>query len=403
VASLVALLPGLGVCVARADPAVSESNAGSGAAVVPSLAWTPCGLTVPAVSAGVECSVAELPVDYDQPGGAQVHIAVGRVPARDPVHRMGSLFINLGGPGAPAVSALQTQGAGVFAALNERFDIVGFDPRGVGQSTPAVTCDAEGVNGGPFATPLDPDWPPYVAKAQAFVDDCLTRGVILQHLSTANVARDMDALRAAVGDARLSYFGYSYGTFLGATYAQLFPNGYRALVLDGPIDAQQWIQDPVRDNVEWAAGAEDALGQFLVACEADQVACSGFGGADPALAYDHLVEGADSAPIPATGFPSDPSPVTGDEIREVTYGMLYSKQNWGALALALVEAARGNGTPIRAATYGIFGALGHDGARGLGGPFFAITASEQQYPRGTCRATSTEGRSPGRRSPTSGG
>jgi pimeloyl-ACP methyl ester carboxylesterase len=379
VAALVALLPGFGVSVARADPAVGASTPRSTVAVVPQLAWVPCGWTPEAVADGVQCAVADLPLDYRAPSGEQVHIAVAKVPARDTANRIGSLFFNVGGPGGAEVADLQTGGAGVFAALNQRFDIVGFDPRGVGESTPTVDCRVPtppGPTTQRFPTPLTIDKPAFVAGTQAYVDACLrNNGAVLQHLSTANVARDMDAMRAAVGDARLTYVGFSYGTQLGATYAQLFPDRYRALVLDGPVDVQQWIHDPMDYTVLEVAGFEDALDRFLAACTADQSACSGFGGSDPALAYDDLVAAADSEPIPAPGYTPDPSPVSGDDIRSLTSVLLYDKGAWGVLALALAEAARGNGTVVRALLSAPSGGLSGDAT-------LAINASEAHYPRG---------------------
>ncbi|WP_043496792.1 alpha/beta fold hydrolase [Georgenia sp. SUBG003] len=195
---------------------------------VPELAWAACGTTPEGTAAGVQCATARLPMDYDEPDGEQVELAVARVPARDAANRIGSLFVNLGGPGGTIVDVLQRNGGSTWAALNQRFDLVGFDPRGVGQSAPAVDCQVNpeelGLSAQPFPTPLDIDRDAWVARAQEYVDSCLARnGDILEHLSTANVARDMEVLRDAVGDEELTYLGYSYGTFLGATYAALFP------------------------------------------------------------------------------------------------------------------------------------------------------------------------------------
>ena len=239
-----ALLLGSGASVANA-----ENGARAGEVPVPELAWEDCATDVGGSEAGVQCAVAALPLDYDDPDGDQVHIAVARVPATDPAQRIGSLFFNFGGPGAATVDYLQAVGAGVFENLNQQFDIVGFDPRGVGQSTPAIDCQADeekqGVYSVPVPTPLDIDVDAYVAKAQSYVDACLANnGAILEHVSTANVARDMDALRAALGEEQICYLGYSYGTFLGATYASLFPDRYRAMTLDGPRGGRRIRQRP---------------------------------------------------------------------------------------------------------------------------------------------------------------
>ena len=341
------------------------------------LEWEACGTTPEAEAADVECARAPLPLDYDDPEGEQIEIAVGRVPAADPAQRIGSLFFNFGGPGGPAVDYVQAAGAGVFAPLNQYFDIVAFDPRGVGQSTPAIDCELPPASGSPsLPTPLDIDVDAVVADAQDYVDACLdANGDILEHVSTANVARDMDALRAAVGDEQLSYLGFSYGTLIGATYASLFPDNYRAMVLDGAIDPDQYLNDPAREQSTLVAGFEDALDRFLDACAADQTACSGFGGADPLAAYDALLAGAEATPIPVLSFPEDPTPVTADEIRLVTFQALYAKEAWGVLALALAEAEQGDASIFRELIILLSG-----GDPAFGDRFFAISAGEQQWP-----------------------
>ncbi|WP_448625830.1 alpha/beta hydrolase [Geodermatophilus sp. URMC 64] len=353
--------------------------------VVPTLTFAPCGTTAEGTAAGVECATAGLPLDYDDPGGAQVQIAVARVPAVDQANRIGSLFFNFGGPGASSVDFLQAAGAGFLATLNQRFDLVAFDPRGVGQSTPSIDCrvdqEAIGLASQPFPTPLDIDVPAFVAKSQAYVDACLaTNGEILAHVSTANVARDLDALRAAVGDPQLTYLGFSYGTFLGSTYATLFPDRYRALVLDGAVDPQEWIHDTSALGFEQTEGFERAFSHFLEACAADQVACSGFGGADPRLAYDNLVEAAEANPIPAPNYAPDPRPVDGDDIRAVTVIAMYAKQFWGDLAAILAQTAAGDGSAMRAAVDEAFYGRLPDGTFDPGSDrFFTIAGSEQEF------------------------
>jgi pimeloyl-ACP methyl ester carboxylesterase len=381
--ALLALLLGSGTAVAHAgSPAVAAPGP------VPALAWAACGATAAGSAAGVQCATADLPMDYDQPSGAKVHIAVAKVPARDSAHRIGSLFFNFGGPGGASVDYLQASGAGIFATLNQRFDIVGFDPRGVGKSRPAVDCrvnqETQGIASLPFPTPLTIDVNAFVAKMRAYVASCeANNGPILAHLSTANVARDMDALRAAVGDRRLTYLGFSYGTFLGATYAGLFPDRYRAFVLDGPVDARAYISDPMGQVAAQTGSFEQSLARFFAACRADQTACSGFGGADPALAFDHLVAAAEKKKLPATGYTDDPRPVGGDEIRMATIQTLYSKRFWGIAGLVLAHAAAGDGSLVRAIADGAYG-------RRPDGTFtpsldllFTITASEERYPRGS--------------------
>ncbi|HYX93711.1 MAG TPA: alpha/beta hydrolase [Geodermatophilus sp.] len=378
VSTLTVLVLGTGTGVAAAESPAGEAPASP----IAPLTWAGCGTTAEGTAAGVECATADLPMDYDEPEGARVQIAVARVPAADPANRIGSLFFNFGGPGGPAVDYLQTSGAGLFAALNQRFDIVGFDPRGVGQSTPSIDChvdqETQGIYSTPVPDPLDIDVDAYVAKVQGYVDACLANnGEILEHVSTANVARDMDALRAAVGDDKLTYLGFSYGTFLGATYASLFPDRQRALVLDGALDADEYINDPFSGIAAQTAGFELALSRFTEACAVDQVACSGFGGTDPYLAYDKLLAQANAAPIPADGYTADPRPVTADDIRAATLPLLYAKQNWGRLAAMLAETAAGDGSTVRSLLDQVVYGDGASSDR-----YFTIGATEQRYPQG---------------------
>jgi pimeloyl-ACP methyl ester carboxylesterase len=351
----------------------------------PGLSFEPCGQTEDAAT--TECATADLPMDYDRPRGAQVHIAVARVPAADQAHRIGSLFFNFGGPGAPTVDYLQAAGAsGLWHSLNQRFDIIAFDPRGVGQSTPAIDCKAdqetEGIYSQPFTTPLNLDVRALLAKDTGYARDCLrNNGEILSHVSTANVARDMDAIRELLGESKLNYLGFSYGTFLGATYASLFPGNYRAMVLDGPLDATTYINRPWSGLAQQSAGFERALGRFFQACAANQVACSGFGGGDPWDAYDQLVERANANPIPATGYTADPRPVDGDDIDFGAIGELYAKELWSELGQALAQAANGDASLMREIVDGDY-VRNDDGTYDPSlDRYFTIGATEQRYPR----------------------
>src|SRR3954469_10644643 len=249
------------------------------AAVAP-VAWSDCR-----DAPGMQCALYSVPRDYTRPADASLQLALVRLPATDQAHRIGSLFVNFGGPGAAGVDSVKALGPFIFQALNARFDIVGFDPRGVGQSSSAVDCHAnqetEGLFAKPFPTPDNVDLAALVARNRAYIARCITfNGAILPYLSTANVARDLDTLRQAVGDDKLSYLGFSYGTFLGATYAAMFPHHYRALVLDGALDADQYINHPLDATRVQTVGFERAVGRFLAMCNAHPDACA-FGAEDP--------------------------------------------------------------------------------------------------------------------------
>jgi pimeloyl-ACP methyl ester carboxylesterase len=348
------------------------------------LSFEPCGQTPAAAS--TECATADLPMDYDRPNGRQVHIAVARVPAADQTHRIGAMFFNFGGPGGAAVDYLQFLGAsGLWHALNQGFDIIAFDPRGVGQSTPSIDCkvnqEQQGIYSQPFTTPFNLSVGGLLAKDRSYIRSCeRNNGDILNHVSTANVARDMDQIRGLLGEKKLNYFGFSYGTFLGATYASLFPDRYRAMLLDGPIDATAYINKPWRDLAEQSAGFERALGRFFQACAGNQVACSGFGGADPWDAFDQLVDQADAHPIPATNFTTDPRPIDGDDINFGAIAETYAKEFWPELGQALAMAQHGDGSLIRAIVDSFYG-RNDDGTYSPGNDrYFTIGATEQRYP-----------------------
>jgi pimeloyl-ACP methyl ester carboxylesterase len=340
------------------------------------LVWRDCG-------DGFQCSTFAVPRDYAQPKGPALNLAVVRLPAQDKSRRIGSLFVNFGGPGGDVVDTIKAVGKDLFGTLNQRFDIVGFDPRGVGQSDGAIDCkvnqETQGLYAQPFFTPENLDVNLLVSRSRALVAACVRNNAdILPYASTASAARDMDALRAAVGDAKLSYLGFSWGSFLGSTYASLFPGRYRALVLDGAVDADQYINRPSEGLREQSQGFEREQGRFMQACARDQTACLGFGGADPWDEYDQLVDRANATPIPAGG--DDPRPVDGDDINFATAGLLYAKQLWPLLAQALAQADAGDATLMRALVDSVYGRL-PDGTFDPGADrYFTLGAIEQRYP-----------------------
>jgi pimeloyl-ACP methyl ester carboxylesterase len=241
---LTAVVAGL-LAALLAAPTATAAPPGSAGPPVPRLRWAPCG-------DGLECTTARVPLDYDRPSGATITLALIRLPASDPGRRIGSIFVNPGGPGESGVDAVRQGGRSLFSAeVRARFDLVGFDPRGIGASTPLRCFDsldeAQAVLP-PFRFPVTAaEERIWVEADQTFARACAGRGgPIIDHMATADVARDLDLLRQAVGDRQLTYVGLSYGAYLGATYANLFPAEVRALVLDG-----------VPDPVAWATGRGD--------------------------------------------------------------------------------------------------------------------------------------------------
>src|SRR5215210_2417693 len=221
-----------------APAAHAAAPSASSALAAPGVSWIEC-------RDGFQCATVPAPLDYDDPGGAQVGISVIRLPAGDPGQRIGSLMLNPGGPGGSGVEVVRGLGKFLPLELRARYDIVGFDPRGVNLSTPLRCFDTFDE-----ALAVLPPFPypdlPHEEQVLRVADDQLAAacaqhgGAILDHMSTADVARDMDLLRGALGDEKLNYLGFSYGSVLGQNYANLFPSRVGALVIDGVLDPIAW-------------------------------------------------------------------------------------------------------------------------------------------------------------------
>jgi pimeloyl-ACP methyl ester carboxylesterase len=267
-----------GVATPPATAAV-ESPTGTNGATVPELDWAACTAATPEEAEalrGYECATADVPLSYRDPDGQSIELALARLPAADPQAKIGSLFWNPGGPGGSGrIPPVFTQ------RLHERFDLVGFDPRGVGESTP-LRCFASNEQAFDL---LGQEFPITLAQERAVIERtrqgtevCARQGgPLLDHMSTANVARDLDLLRAAVGDERLTYIGFSYGTHLGEVYANLFPERVRALTLDAVLDPVEWTgsapqdaQRPITARLGSEVGARQALRSFLAECAVDE-------------------------------------------------------------------------------------------------------------------------------------
>ncbi|HET7739358.1 MAG TPA: alpha/beta hydrolase, partial [Mycobacterium sp.] len=216
---------------------------------------------------GAECGKLSVPVDYTKPDGEVAQIAMIRFPATG--DKIGSLIINPGGPGESGVSAAASLVGSMPDSVRERFDLVGFDPRGVGRSTPAVWCNSDEDNDRLRADPQVDYSPEGVAHIESETKDFVQRCVdkmgeeFLANIGTANVARDLDAMREALGDDKLTYLGYSYGTRIGAAYAEAFPDKVRAMILDGAVDPNA---DPLEADIRQAAAFQTAFNDYAADC-----------------------------------------------------------------------------------------------------------------------------------------
>jgi pimeloyl-ACP methyl ester carboxylesterase len=283
-----------------------------------------------------------VPLDYFSPDSPTIEIAVARHPAEDPAQRIGSLVINPGGPGGSGIDDLPTELEVLTPGLLAHFDVVSFDPRGVGRSSP-VTC---GEGASTATQGLIPDPAPttpagrqaLLSSDQAYAQACeKASGSLLPYVGTVDAARDLDRIRAALGDARLTYIGHSYGTLLGLTYAQMFPTHVRAMVLDGVIDPALSAEQMVTDQ---AIGFEDVLDQFFAWCQS--TSCAWQGGADPLQTLLALEARLVASPIPAgPGRQAGPG-----ELFTAVLSSLYSTSSWPGLASALAAAESGNGAEL---------------------------------------------------------
>lgn len=299
--------------------------------------WTPC-------HGRFFCARVPVPLDYDDPGGPQIYLALAMQPASDPAHRIGSLFLNPGGPGGSGVDEVLEGGSELFTPqVRARFDLIGFDPRGIDRSS-QLQCFATERQAGNALTPF-----PYpnsaVRRQKWFASDravnsaCTDNGsAILDHMSTADVARDLDRLRQLVGDQGLTYYGVSYGSFLGNVYANLFPGRVRSVVIDGVLNPIAWTTGtpstadlPFSTRLHSAHGALVTLDEFFRLCDA--------GGANCALApnskakYYQLYSRLRDHPLDMGG------PVRYDEtfLVEDTLGAMYDSPSWRGFANYLAE------------------------------------------------------------------
>ena len=299
--------------------------------------WAPC-------EGEFECASLEVPLDYDDADGRTIDLAVLKAPAADPEQRVGPLVVNPGGPGAPGTD-YAAQSALVFGdPLLDSFDIIGFDPRGTGDSAP-VDCLGDRALDQYVASDPEPDTAPerrqFVRLSRAMLSGCADRsGPLAAHVSTIEAARDMDVLRAALGESTLSYLGASYGTELGATYAELFPDRVGRFVLDGAVDLSLDYRDLALGQ---AAGFETALRAYVENCVETVESC---------ILGDSVEEGLTRISDFLDRVDAEPLPTATDRqlrVGNAFYGIvlpLYVRDYWFLLSSALGDAFDGDGSAL---------------------------------------------------------
>lgn len=301
------------------------------------LDWQPCGQDHP----GYDCATMPVPLDYDRPAHAMTYVALTRWPAADAQNRMGSVFLNPGGPGGSGVEMV-INGFGEYLGgqLEGRFDIVGFDPRGVGASEPLNCFDSpEGFGNYVASQPVFPyrqdQYRPFFTIHARLGPECHDdHQRIAGHMNTADVARDLDQLRQAVGDEKLTYLGFSYGSYLGNTYANLFPDKVRALAIDGVVDPRLWSSGRQIDSDRTAP--QEVFDEFLRLCDVASSECAFWTGEGSKQRSERLLETLREVPLVL----DDDVVITYDMLITLVFGLLYDPGLWGGDegAAALLDA-----------------------------------------------------------------
>ncbi|OLR93388.1 hypothetical protein BJP25_17395 [Actinokineospora bangkokensis] len=320
------------VCLVLAAAAVVAGSSAAQTTGPPVLAWAACpGDAAPEA----QCATLTVPLDHAHPGGATIDLALARIPATDPSRRIGSVVLNFGGPGASGVDGIaygpSLSDSPELGVLHERFDLVSFDPRGIGRSAP-VRCPS------PLRDPAVSTFPSTPAEYAALTrvntaagERCrAATGPVIDHVDTASVVADVERIRAALGERRISWVGMSYGTEIGQRYAEAYPHRVRAMVLDGLFDHSRSTHQAALDE---ARATEDALHRFASWCTADP-GCA-LHGQDVVARYDAVLAAAERGELVA---PELGRPLTAVEAAEGVFGHLIARYAWTDLGTALATA-----------------------------------------------------------------
>ncbi|NUR28532.1 MAG: alpha/beta fold hydrolase, partial [Catenulispora sp.] len=283
------LVGGVGTGVAVASPAASPSAG----APVPTLSWTDCG-------GGFQCADAPVPLDYRQPLGRTITLHLIRHLAADPSHRVGTFWMEPGGPGSSGLSFVRGNYADLPSALRDRFDVVSFDPRGI-QSSSGVVCYDDAQYSAAVAAAKGVPGPDAMDNAikmgKDYDQNCVAKlGDTAGLFGTQYVARDIDLLRQALGEQQLTFYGRSFGTYVGTVYASMFPGRVRAMALDGAYDPNRYANAPYAYDWPQYLALDAAMNDFLTWCDQNQSAC-GFGDGDAKAAFTALKSDLDANPV----------------------------------------------------------------------------------------------------------
>ena len=288
----------------------------------------------------VDVARVQTPVDYADPDGARFDLYLARYNALDQDRKIGSLLVNPGGPGFGGSDFAVFAGQIFDRPLLERFDIIGWDPRGTGESDPPIDCidDYDPYFTAIDATPeTESERQALIDVAQDFARQCVGKNrEILDFVGTNNSARDMNSIRIALGEEQISYFGFSYGSELGAAWATMFPETVRAAVLDGAADPEA---DALESSLQQLRGFEISLATFLNRCSEDEDCVFHNDGAS-AEAFDALLIALEENPVPGE---ANRPPVNRDVAIGASVQAMYSESLWPSLERSLADAQEGDG------------------------------------------------------------
>jgi pimeloyl-ACP methyl ester carboxylesterase len=315
-------------------PASSLPNGGADETIT----WAPCDDD----SASLDCASFKVPFDWENPGEKTFTLRLVRRPASERLQRIGSMLVNPGGPGFGGTYLAESAESFFSQELLNRFDVVAWDPRGTGDSTPTIDCvdDYDPYFAVDPSPENDTERQELIDASRLFAEACEEKsGAILAHVSTNSTARDMDAIRRALGEEKITYFGFSYGSELGATWATLFPATVRAAVLDGAADPDA---DSLQSGLNQAEGFEAQLTEFLDRC-ASRPTCVFHNSGKPAQAFDALMTKLDASPLVVS---SSRAPVNQAVAFTAVAQAMYSSTLWDSLEEALADAQRGDGAGL---------------------------------------------------------
>lgn len=317
----------------------STSTTDTPAVITNEIVWSKCKADPQSEN---ECGNLVVPFDYENPSIGSFTLYLIRRPANIQSTKIGSMLVNPGGPGFGGSGVAADAEYYFSEELLDRFDIIGWDPRGTGLSTPEVDCvDKYDEYFGIDSTPESPEEKQAIVDAsQKFNDKCVARsGEILPYISTQSTARDMDSIRRALGEDKITYFGFSYGSELGATWATMFPDTVRAAVLDGASDPNATSLD---QGLSQAMGFEKQLDVFLAQCS-KRSTCAFYSNGNSAAALDKLLTEIDLNPLVVS---ADRTPVTQGVMYTALAQAMYSDVLWPQLQRALADAVSGDGAGI---------------------------------------------------------